>query len=44
MRKLSFLLVVVLVFLTAFTAFAQDEPLARDIGDQRHARRQILLR
>ena len=27
MRKLSFLLVVVLVFLTAFTAFAQDEPL-----------------
>ncbi|MCY4020454.1 MAG: BMP family ABC transporter substrate-binding protein [Chloroflexi bacterium] len=27
MRKLSFLLVVMLVFLTAFTAFAQDEPL-----------------
>ncbi|MCY4072276.1 MAG: BMP family ABC transporter substrate-binding protein [Chloroflexi bacterium] len=27
MRKLSFLLVVLLVFLTAFTAFAQDEPL-----------------
>ncbi|MDE2820496.1 MAG: BMP family ABC transporter substrate-binding protein [Chloroflexota bacterium] len=27
MRKFSFLLVVMLVFLTAFTAFAQDEPL-----------------
>ena len=27
MKKLSFLLVVMLVFLTAFTAFAQDEPL-----------------